>query len=260
MTDFSSISIPPPSNWQDFERLTRLLFEHSLGDPQAQNNGRQGQRQHGVDVYGHRGGGDGPLVGVQCKGKDADYGGEVTETELREEVKKSASFKPPLKEFILVTTAPNDAKIQEAARLLEQKVRAKGRDVAISVWGWDRMKQEIVRYPEVLNAYHPDATPFSDRMLADLAEIKGFMRRMAEAGVAPEQSALRPIHVPAARAQIAADSQAQPDPLDKFLHARIDTYRDMLRDGRPRTALEMLLKLREQAWNAKGCRRSTAQG
>jgi hypothetical protein len=116
MTDFSSVSIPPPSNWQDFERNIRLLFEHSLGDPHTQNNGRQGQAQHGVDVYGHRGGGCGPLVGVQCKGKDADYGGEVSEVELRDEIEKSEAFRPQLKEFILVTTAPDDAKIQQAAR------------------------------------------------------------------------------------------------------------------------------------------------
>jgi hypothetical protein len=136
MTDFSSVSIPSPSNWQDFERNTRLLFEYSLRDPHTQNNGRQGQQQHGVDVFGRRGGGNGPLVGVQCKGKDADYGGEVTEAELRDEVKKSETFQPPLEEFILVTTAPDDAKIQEAARLLELEVRAAGRDLAISVWGW----------------------------------------------------------------------------------------------------------------------------
>jgi hypothetical protein len=92
MPDFSSVSIPQPSNWQDFERLTRLLFEYSLRDPHTQNNGRQGQQQHGVDVFGRRGGGNGPLVGVQCKGKDADYGGEVTETELRDEVKKTEKF------------------------------------------------------------------------------------------------------------------------------------------------------------------------
>jgi hypothetical protein len=127
MTDFSSVSIPPPSNWQDFERNIRLLFEYSLGDPHTQNNGRQGQAQHGVDVYGRRGGGNGLLVGVQCKGKDADYGGEVSEVELRDEVKKSEAFQPALNEFILVTTAPDDAKIQRAARLFEVEVRASGR-------------------------------------------------------------------------------------------------------------------------------------
>lgn len=123
MTDFTSVSVRAPKDWQAFERHSRLLFEYSLGDPATQNNGRQGQAQHGVDIWGRRGGGDGPLVGIQCKGKDADYHGAVTKAELRREVKKSAAFRPSLKEFILITTAPDDAKIQEAARLLEEEVR-----------------------------------------------------------------------------------------------------------------------------------------
>src|SRR6516164_6823496 len=111
MADYSSANIPPPKDWQAFERKTRLLFEHSLGDPHALNNGRGGQPQHGVDVYGKRGGPPGHYVGVQCKGKDASYGGAVTKVELEAEVEASAQFVPPIREFILVTTAPDDAKI-----------------------------------------------------------------------------------------------------------------------------------------------------
>src|ERR1051325_6409282 len=77
MPDLTSVSLSPPKDWQAFERLARVLFEHSLADPAVQNNGRPGQRQHGVDVFGRRGGANGPLVGIQCKGKDADYNGTV---------------------------------------------------------------------------------------------------------------------------------------------------------------------------------------
>jgi len=154
MTDITSVSIRAPKDWQAFERHSRLLFEYSLGDPATQNNGRQGQRQHGVDVFGRRGGGDGQLVGIQCKGKDSDYGGVVTEAELKREVKRTEKFKPPLKEFILITTAPNDAEIQEKARLLEQEVRDAGRKISISVWGWERVQQEINRFGEVLKRTH----------------------------------------------------------------------------------------------------------
>jgi hypothetical protein len=243
MTDSSSVSIPQPTNWQDFERHTRLLFEYSLRDPHTQNNGREGQAQHGVDVYGQRGGGDGPLVGVQCKGKDADYGGDITDAELRAEVKKTETFQPPLKEFILATTAPDDAKIQRAARLLEEEVRASGRDLKLSVWGWGRLKQEIVRYREVYRAFHPDATPISDEILNDLGEIKSLLRKQAAAGVLPEEPALRQIAAPVAPAQIAIDSQPQHDALDRLLHTQIDTYRDLIR-GRPKTAIDLLTKLK----------------
>jgi hypothetical protein len=134
MTDFSSVSIPRPKDWQAFERHARLLFQHVLKDSLTQNNGRSGQPQHGVDIFGRRCG-DGHYVGVQCKGKDIDYGGAVTKTELKREVENSRNFKPSIKEFILITTAPDDAAIQEAARLLEAEVRAKGRDLRIAVWG-----------------------------------------------------------------------------------------------------------------------------
>ena len=86
MTDHTSVSIPPPKDWPAFERNARLLFQLSLNDPAVQNNGVSGQRQHGVDIFGKRGGGTGPQVGIQCKGKSADYGGRVTEKELRAEV------------------------------------------------------------------------------------------------------------------------------------------------------------------------------
>ena len=113
MTDFSSATFPRPKDWQAFERHSRVLFEHVLGDPNTQKNGREGQPQHGVDIFGKRGGGNGPTVGIQCKGKDTDYGGGVTRSELRSEVEKTRKFKPDIKEFILITTAPDDAEIQE---------------------------------------------------------------------------------------------------------------------------------------------------
>ena len=75
MTDFSSISIPKPLNWQDFERNCRVLFECILDDPNTQLNGRTGQPQNGVDIWGSRGGQGSVWVGVQCKGKNADCTG-----------------------------------------------------------------------------------------------------------------------------------------------------------------------------------------
>jgi hypothetical protein len=164
MTDLTSVAIPKPKDWQALERHCRLLFELSFGDPAVQNNGRVGQPQNGVDIFGRRDGGRGRWVGVQCKGKDADYGGEVSEAELRAEVKKTEKFVPPIGEFILVTTAPNDEKNQRAARLLGEQLAAEGRYLVIQVWGWERVQQEINRFPEAIKEFHPDATPFTDRI------------------------------------------------------------------------------------------------
>ncbi|WP_441277894.1 tetratricopeptide repeat protein [Tardiphaga sp. 172_B4_N1_3] len=255
MSDFTSTSIPIPKDWQAFERGIRVLFQAILSDPNTQNNGRIGQPQHGVDVYGNRGGGGGPAVGVQCKGKDSNFGGEVTKAELEEEVRKTQGFRPQLKEFILVTTAQTDAKIQEVARNLEQTVRSSGRDLSIAVWGWQQLENEIGRYPDALRTFHPDATPFTDELLRGQAEIidgqKAILKelrrhvpemiRSAEQGQSP---------LPAtSNTKIAADTYVGGDALDKHLHEQINIYRDYLRNGRPNTALELLEKLKEAAFN-----------
>ncbi|MHA3061740.1 hypothetical protein ACX1N5_13945 [Acinetobacter sp. ANC 4636] len=84
----------------------------------AQLNGRQGQPQCGVDVYGYLNGSIDCLCAVQCKGKDQYNHAGVTEDELIAEVNKATKFFPKIKDFVLATTAPNDEKIQKLAREL----------------------------------------------------------------------------------------------------------------------------------------------
>lgn len=158
MTDITNRVLPPPRNWQDFERLCFDLYSRMWRDNYAEMNGRQGQPQAGVDVYGtDRHEGDW-LVGVQCKGKDQGYGGAVTEKELREEIEKAKTFDPPLKVFVLATTAPNDVVIQRVARTISQEHAQQGL-FAVRVQGWDTLQQRITDYPEVLGKHFRDLAP-----------------------------------------------------------------------------------------------------
>lgn len=193
MPDFSSVSIPRPRDWPAFERQCRVLFKHVLGDPGTQTNGRSGQRQHGVDIFGREGGVNGPLVGIQCKGKDANYGGRVTENELRREVEKTKDFLPPIKRFILVTTADDDVLIQEKARLLENEVRATGRDLSIAVWGWGTLQQHISEYPEAIRVFHPDASPFTDEIISGQRQIQQFLEESLTARLAGVENLIKSI-------------------------------------------------------------------
>jgi hypothetical protein len=110
MTDITNRALPEPKNWQDFERLCFDLYRHIWKTTDADMNGRQGQPQAGVDVYGTDRVED-KLVGVQCKGKDQGYGNKLIEKELREEIEKAKIFIPALDVFIVATTAPNDVHI-----------------------------------------------------------------------------------------------------------------------------------------------------
>ena len=121
----STFQFPPPKNWQDFENLAYDLWRAIWNDPNTQKNGRQGQPQNGVDVFGRPGPGT-SWAGVQCKGKDNYTDKTVTEAELRKEVGKAKSFTPHLKEFTLATTGPRDSAIQEVARSITQDHQNRG--------------------------------------------------------------------------------------------------------------------------------------
>lgn len=133
----SSYHLPAPADWQAFERLTRDLFSSVWADPRAQLNGRTGQPQAGVDVFGTNlltGG----LEGAQCKGKDARYGHSVTVDELQDEVKKALTFTPRLTHYYLVTSGVADVKVQEAARCINEAHSQAGL-FGVDVYSWDQL-------------------------------------------------------------------------------------------------------------------------
>jgi cellulose synthase operon protein C len=59
--------IPKPKDWQAFQRACVVLFREELRDPNAQEYGRGGQNQGGIDVLGRRNSQPDHFVGVQCR-------------------------------------------------------------------------------------------------------------------------------------------------------------------------------------------------
>lgn len=133
----SSYHLPAPADWQAFERLSRDLFSAHWNDPRAQANGRGGQPQAGVDVFGINSR-TGKLEGVQCKGKDARYGHSVEVAELREEVAKALTFKPALSHYYLITSGVADVKVQQEARLISERHKLAGL-FGVEVYSWDQL-------------------------------------------------------------------------------------------------------------------------
>ncbi|CAJ0703515.1 hypothetical protein R11007_04095 [Ralstonia holmesii] len=134
---FGAYQLPQPADWQAFERFTRDLFAAHWNDPTAEMNGRAGQAQAGVDVYGTNVK-TGKTEGVQCKGKDGRYGHSVTKAELRKEVEKALKFKPALSCYYLVTSGVADVAVQEEARLITE-AHAKVGKFPVRVFGWDQL-------------------------------------------------------------------------------------------------------------------------
>lgn len=253
MADFSSTSTPRPKDWQVFERYCRTLFECILEDPQVQLNGRPGQRQNGVDVYGRRGGNGGPWIGIQCKGKEGKtYGKEVTEKELRGEVKKAFHFTPSLSEFILVTTAPSDVKIQRVARFITEENEKAGHPMTVAVWGWEEIEARIAEHPPALRAFHPDSTPFTDEILFSQAKIETKVDTVSsKIDTLPDQI-LTAVYV--ALGNTIGSSAKEQSELEAQLHREIDNYRDLIVSGQSKTSMGLLEKLKGEIWEKASAR------
>ena len=126
--------IPAPKSWTTFEDLCHCLFKAIWGDPLAQKNGRSGQPQHGVDVFGSPGSNYEIYQGVQCKGKETQYSAKPSVKELECEISKAESFEPSLQHWIFATTAPVDGALQEAARNISAARKKEGL-FTVSVFG-----------------------------------------------------------------------------------------------------------------------------
>lgn len=166
--DFNDKQIAPPREWSKFEDLCLALFKEVWNDPLAQKNGRKGQAQHGVDVFGSKGGDPRVLWGVQCKGKDANYGGKPTRAELERELAKAEGFKPTLAGWVFATTAPTDADLQEAAREISFQ-RAQSGGFPVHVLGWEDIQALLADRQRVVARFYPEHSDKWESLLEALA-------------------------------------------------------------------------------------------
>lgn len=149
--------IPAPANWQDFEELCFLLWSKIWEDHTASKNGRAGQPQNGVDVYG-RPQQKKETHGVQCKGKSNYLEKELTLNEIESEISKATNFLPTLSHLTFATTAGSSStlykKVAEISRLRE----AQG-SFSIDVKSWDEISPMLKLRRDVLAALYANILP-----------------------------------------------------------------------------------------------------
>lgn len=131
-------TLQPPKNWQDFEELCFMLWSAKWGQG-TQKNGRLGQAQSGVDFYGKQYPSD-KYTGVQCKGKNNNYGKKLTKKEIDKECIEAKNGTTKIEKLIFATTTPRDAKIQQYCRDLTESKKY-GFDV--EVYFWDDIEEEL---------------------------------------------------------------------------------------------------------------------
>lgn len=145
-------TIQKPENWQDFETLCKKLWGEIWEIPmRVKKNGRNGQPQAGVDIYGIPKG-KSNYWGIQCKGKDEYANAKLTKAEIDNEIKKAREFKPSLSVFIFATTMNKGVEIEEYVRIKDLESRQNG-EFEILLFCWEDIADLIEENQDTYNYY-----------------------------------------------------------------------------------------------------------
>lgn len=132
MPTIQSMELPKPANWQELETIVRDAQAQRWKSTTLTKNGRSGQKQAGVDIYGPD---DlGRPVGIQCK----RYKPPLALKHVTDEIAKAEKFNGQLTTLYIATTADHDAKLQEQIRSLSDARVAQGK-FAVALLFWDEI-------------------------------------------------------------------------------------------------------------------------
>lgn len=125
---------PRPGNEDEWENMVLDAMRLRWGDPDVRRNGRRGQRQDGVDLFGspESPSSDARLV-AQCKHTE-----EPSLKELKADLRKTDGFKSPIRKFYFAVSAKRDARLEEDVRKLSTQRQKEG-----------RFPIEVLFYPDV---------------------------------------------------------------------------------------------------------------
>jgi len=140
-----------PENWQDFESLCKKLWGEIWKCRSIKKNGRSGQVQNGVDIYGIPTGSEN-YWGIQCKGKDEYSHAQLTIEEIDSEIEKAKTFTPSLECFLFTTTANKDANIEQHIRCKNLELKKQG-FFSLDIYSWEDIVDLIEENKTVYDWY-----------------------------------------------------------------------------------------------------------
>jgi len=155
MPTISSSKVPAPKSWDEFEDISLSAAKLRWSSTDFFRHGRQGQKQDGVDIWGHDD--DGRHLGLQCKNTTGGISLDVVETEI----KNAEKFTPKLDRLYIVTTAPRDTEIQKLVRGISQN-RGKAGDFKVDVLFWDDVCNDLAKDELVFFGHYPQFKPGDD--------------------------------------------------------------------------------------------------
>ncbi len=148
MPSFATTDLPKPKSWEEFENIVADAIKLVWGDNLATRNGRLGQKQEGIDIYGKPIFLKGGYAGVQCKDS------QISIKDIEEMINLAEKFKPALKDFIIATSSSHDSKIQEEVRLIDEKRTASGK-FGIRILFWEDICLKLAESDDLMVKHFP---------------------------------------------------------------------------------------------------------
>ncbi|MES2331342.1 MAG: hypothetical protein V4539_17190 [Bacteroidota bacterium] len=160
-----AMMLPPPQNWQDFEKLMRGIVDVIWKQQGWQQYGRPGQAQSGIDLFGYDN--ENRFTGIQCKKVNTtnDEGvllktSLLTEKVIKQEIKAAEKIDhPKLERFIFATTSSRDVGVQDIIRSITVE-RKKTKDLfSVEIWFWEDIVIHIEKHQELQYLYYSEVAP-----------------------------------------------------------------------------------------------------
>lgn len=148
MPTIASGRYPKPNSWDEFEDICKDSFELKWGVNNLNRHGRQGQSQHGVDIYGYVF--NSGYYGIQCKNTT----NEITKKLIEDECLKAEGFKPELVKYFIATTADRDIKSQKIVRDINEERRLINK-FPVEILFWDDIIQDLSKSEIVFQKHYP---------------------------------------------------------------------------------------------------------
>lgn len=184
--------LAPPRSWDQFKELCADTFAAEWRDPNLVRYGRSGQAQHGVDIVAA----DGSRwpVGLQFKKKSVWPVSKVSPADLDAEVEKVKAFTPALKTFYLVSSAPNDAKLDKRARQLAEAHRKTGL-FGVVVIGWGELVRRATLHRNVALKHFGALDPTPRHHCWQLGQEQGKASRLLKKWLARRRPVWRTVQL-----------------------------------------------------------------
>ena len=147
MPTIAGSHVPPPKSWDEFEDISLSAAKLRWQGAHFFRNGRAGQKQDGVDIFGQV---NKATIGIQCKNTI----GGISENTVLAEIRNAESFSPPLSALYIATTSSRDSLLQEKVRILSLDRAATGK-FSVDLLFWNDVVFDLAKDEEEFFKHYP---------------------------------------------------------------------------------------------------------